>query len=155
MNPLLALAIVVLLPASATAADIYKCPTAAGKIEYRDRPCDGAAGQKVKAKDNSAGTGDDLASIRARDAEFAARQMARRDAADKVEADNRTAQERAYREERAHQGNLAIANAIREGNAQRAADEYNSYLVRQPTPKVQVEIVNRPSKPAARTVTVK
>lgn len=40
--------LVALLSASAFAADVYKCPNGAGKIEFQDRPCAGAAGEKIE-----------------------------------------------------------------------------------------------------------
>jgi hypothetical protein len=145
---------VVMLGASgpAAAADIFKCPNAAGKIEYRDRPCDGAAGQKIQAKDNSIGNGDDLASIRAKTADLHARQDARRNAEDKLDRDLYEAGERAFQQERVHQDAVALKEAIREsGNAQAAAN-YNANLVRQRESKVRVEIVNRRKAPTTKSL---
>jgi hypothetical protein len=40
----------------AAAADVYKCPTADGKLEFRDRPCPNATGgSKVVVQPNSVG----------------------------------------------------------------------------------------------------
>lgn len=116
----------------ASAAEIYKCPNAAGKIEYRDRPCDGAVGQKITPKDNSVGNGEGIEGVRAKAAALKARQDARREADDKAAAENYQAAERAYNQERSHRASEDLAAAIREGNNQRAADYYNSRLVPQP-----------------------
>ena len=129
--------------ASASAAEMFKCTSAAGKIEYRDHPCDGAAGEKIKAKDNSVGTGDSLGEIRARDAQFKARHTAKREAEDRALADQAAANERAFQDHRAHQDRQDLTNAIREGNNQRAADNYNynGNRARQSETKVKPEPV--------------
>jgi hypothetical protein len=132
----------------AQAGEMFKCTNAGGKIEYRDHPCDGAAGEKIKAKDNSVGTGDSLGSIRARDAEFKARRTAKREAEDRAIADQAAANERAFQDQRAHQDRQELTNAIREGNNRRAADNYNynSNAVRQPEPKAKAVVAPAPSK---------
>src|SRR4029453_4861774 len=63
----LMLVLALLAGGSTHAGEMFKCTNAGGKIEYRDHPCDGASGEKIKAKDNSVGTGDSLGAIRARD----------------------------------------------------------------------------------------
>jgi hypothetical protein len=139
----------------ASAADIYKCPTAAGKFEFRDTPCQGVAGEKLKAKDNSAGTGNDLAGIRAQDAELKARLTARQAATDRENAAVRAANERAFRADQAHRDSVTLTEAIREGNAQTNADWYNSNLVRQRERKIKVEITTPPSKPPPKSLPAK
>ena len=142
MNPRLPVAIAILLLALHASADptVYKCTTAAGKVEYRDRSCDsGMASQRVNAYENTIGTGEDLASIRARDAEFKARQDARRAAAAQAEAADLAARRRGYEEERAHRDRQALVDAVRESNAQRQADEYyyRQNLRTQPPAEIQ------------------
>jgi len=133
--------------ASASAGEMFKCTSAAGKIEYRDHPCDGVSGEKIKAKDNSVGTGDSLGAIRARDAQFKARHTAKREAEDRALADQAAANERAFQDQRAHQERQALTNAIREGNNQRAADNYNynANRARQPETKVKAEAAPAPA----------
>jgi hypothetical protein len=140
---------------STYAGEMFKCTNAAGKIEYRDHPCDGSSGEKIKAKDNSVGTGDSLGAIRARDAQLQARQNAKREAEDRAAADRAAANERAFQDQRAHQDRQELTNAIREGNNRRAADNYNnnynnnnynSNVNRQPAPKVKAEVAPAPSK---------
>lgn len=113
---LIPLAFAALLATGAHAGDIYKCPGADGKIEFRDRPCAGGTGEKLKPKDNSIGTGGSMAAIRAQDAEFAARQIDKQRAIDKANAAAYAAGERQWQQERAHQDSVDVANAIREGN---------------------------------------
>jgi hypothetical protein len=133
----------------AAAGDIYKCPNAAGKVEFRDRPCDGAvAGEKIKPKDNSVGTGSDITTIRAQDAEFKARQVAKQKAADKANAEAYAAGERQWQQERAHQDSQAIADAIRDANNPYPPG-YQPYLLPEQRKKVIVEIVpaKKPNPP--------
>ena len=94
----------------ATAGEIFKCQSAAGKIEYRDHPCDGASGEKIEAKDNSAGTGKDLTTIRAQDVAFNARLAAKQQAIDQANAAN----ERQWRQDRAHRDSVVIEESIRD-----------------------------------------
>lgn len=111
------IAIVLLfVPATANAAPtaVFKCTDAAGMIEYRDHPCDGGAGQKLPALDNSVGTGEDLAGIRAKSAELDARQAARQAGIDKANAER----ERVFLEERRHQDDVALDEAIHARNVQ-------------------------------------
>ena len=50
----IAVALVYLLAVTpAHGGEVYKCTNAAGKIEYRDTPCEKSAGQKVDVKINS------------------------------------------------------------------------------------------------------
>lgn len=123
-------------------ADIYKWTTAAGKIEFRDRPCESAAGEKTKAKDNSAGTGDDLAGVRAKDAAFKARQDAKREAEDKANAEAYAAGEKAFQAERAHQDSVAIREAIENAGKPPPGSTY-TYVPPQPQ-KIVVEIKPTP-----------
>ena len=88
---LLAIAI---FPLSASAADIYKCQTAAGKVEFQDRPCDAKAkAEKLDVQPNTVGH-QDLTEIRAKAAALKAKQQARTDAENKAAADRYAAQEK-------------------------------------------------------------
>jgi len=51
-------AVIIALAAShAVSGDMYKCVGANGKVEYRDKPCEGdAAGVKITPRENTAGT---------------------------------------------------------------------------------------------------
>jgi hypothetical protein len=150
----LILFVALLASGSAFAGEMFKCTNAAGKIEYRDHPCDGASGEKIKAKDNSVGTGDSLGAIRARDAQFQARQTAKREAEDRAAADRAAANERAWQDQRAHQDRRELTNAIRESNNRRVDNYNNNYnsnnnnsnLNRQPEPKAKAEVATAPSK---------
>jgi hypothetical protein len=106
---------------NAAPAEIFKCTDASGKVEYRDFPCDGAAGQTLPAQDNSVGTGDDLATIRAKSAALDARQAARQAAIAKESA------ERAFYLERRQQEVAALEEAARARNAQPAWGYYGYY----------------------------
>jgi hypothetical protein len=118
-------AIMALAASHAVSGDMYKCIGVNGKVEYRDKPCEGdAAGVKITPRENTAGTGEGIESVRAKDAALRARQDARRAAADKEVAEARAAQENAYLQERAHQDSVDRANAIREASSRRAADDY-------------------------------
>lgn len=102
------------------AAELHKCTTAAGNVEYRDYPCDAATrAQTVQLPDNTFGTGRDLADIRAQNAAFDARQAARA----KADAEAAEALWRARAEARAHQDSVDLASAIRESYA-RPTDGY-------------------------------
>lgn len=105
-----------LLAAGANAGEVYKCPDANGKIEYRDRPCAGGTGEKLKPKDNSVGTGSSLEMIRAQDEDFRDRQVAKQRAIDKASAAAYKEGERQWQQERAHQDSVDMTNAIREGS---------------------------------------
>ena len=111
------------VPAAVHAApvEIFKCTDAAGKVEYRDFPCSGAAGQSLPAVDNSVGTGEDLATIRAKSAALDARQATRQAAIDKESA------ERAFDQDRRRQQALALEEAIRARNAQPTWGYYGYY----------------------------
>lgn len=122
----------------ATAAEIYKCQAASGKVEYRDQPCDGGSGEKIDTKDNSVGTGKDLATIRTQDAEFTARQAAKQKAIDKANADDYWFRERQWQLERAHQDSIAIEQAIRDGNT---PYYYPAYPYAQRPKKAIVDVV--------------
>ncbi len=87
----------------AFAGDVYKCQDAAGKIEFRDRPCDAAhKSQKVDVTPNSIGTMT-LEEVRAKSAELKAKQQTRQDAENKANADAYAAQEWALQQGRALQ----------------------------------------------------
>lgn len=49
------LPILVALPLSSASADVYKCLTAAGKVEFQDKPCQAGTGGKVAVTPNSVG----------------------------------------------------------------------------------------------------
>ena len=119
-------AVIIALAAShAVSGDMYKCVGANGKVEYRDKPCEGdAAGVKITPRENTAGTGEGIESVRAKDAALRARQDVRRATADKEVADARASQEKAYLQERAYQDSVDRASAIREASSRRAADDY-------------------------------
>ena len=150
----LVLMLALLACAPAHADSMFKCTDARGKVEYRDHPCDGASGQKIDARDNSVGMGDSLQAIRARDAQFKERHTAKREAEDKARADQVAANQRAYQEQRAHQDRQELTNAIREGNARRAADNYNANnynannrnVPRQAEPKITPDVATAPSR---------
>ena len=139
-------AIIALAASHAVSGDMYKCIGANGKVEYRDTACEGAAGVKITPKENTAGTGEGIESVRAKNAALNARQDMRRATADKEVADARAAQERAFQQERAHQDSVDRANAIREASSRRAADDYNSQYYRR-LANMPVEIKPTPVKP--------
>jgi len=114
----LLLACVVTFAAPPVAAEVFKCTPSAGKVEYRDYPCDGgaAAGEKVDARANTIGTGESLDSIRARNARMKQRMDTRRSREEQAAAREHDARERAFYEERAHRDRQAIADAVRESN---------------------------------------
>ena len=88
------LIVVAAMSPTALAGDIYKCQDAAGKIEFRDRPCDATQkAQKVDITPNSVETMT-LEEVRAKSAELKAKQQARQDAENKANADAYAAQER-------------------------------------------------------------
>lgn len=107
------------LLAPPAAAEIFKCPTPTGKVEYRDYACDGgpATGEKVDTRANTIGTGESLASIRAQDASMKKRMDERRAADERAAEKEREARDRAFYEERAHRDRQAIAEAVRDGNS--------------------------------------
>lgn len=97
------LIVVAAMSPSALAGDVYKCQDAAGKIEFRDRPCDAAQkAQKVDITPNSVETMT-LEEVRTKSAQLKAKQQARQDAENKSNADAYAAQERAWQQERARQ----------------------------------------------------
>lgn len=116
---ILLLACAVTFAAAPVAAEVFKCTLSAGKVEYRDYPCDGgpAAGEKVDARANTIGTGESLDSIRARDARMKQRMETRRSDEEQAAAREREARERAFYEERAHRDRQAMADAVRESNS--------------------------------------
>jgi Domain of unknown function (DUF4124) len=95
---------------TAAAAEVYKCSDADGRVEYRDWPCAGSSGEKFEAKDNSYAAGTDLATIRAQDAAFNARQAAKQRAIDQANAEAYWNNERLRQ-----QDSLAIEQAQQNG----------------------------------------
>jgi len=153
---LLVFAIALYMASTAGAADIYKCLAADGKVEFRDTPCQGVAGQKVDVKPSTAG-GTGLADVRAQDAALNARMKARRDADDKANAAAYAANERAFYQERAHQDSMALQDAIRRSNTQADADWYNyNNLLRQSERERRITpAIVTPSPKPPRTVPAK
>jgi hypothetical protein len=119
MNRSMLVLIVSALSLDVGADTLNKCIAANGKVEYRDYACDvtAASAQKVAVRENTSGSGDDLASIRRRDAEFNKSQAAKRSAQDKADQQERVDAERRFQEERAHRDRQAVVDAIRESNA--------------------------------------
>jgi len=113
------------------AAAVFKCPTSAGKVEYRDYPCDGGAarGEKIDTRTNTIGTGESLASIRERDAKMRQRMDTRRAADERAAEKEREARDRAFYEERAHRDRQAIADAIRGGSSWNGSAYWPAYVV--------------------------
>ena len=72
MNRLMLVLIMSALSVDVGADTLNKCIMADGRVEYRDYACDvtAASAQKVTVRENTSGSGDDLAGIRQRDAEF-------------------------------------------------------------------------------------
>ena len=119
-------AIIALAVNQDASADMYKCIGSNGKVEYRDKACEGSAGAKFTPSENTVGTGEGIESVRAKDAALRTRQDIRRATADKEVADARAAQESAFQQERAHQDSVDRTNAIREASSRRAADDYKA-----------------------------
>ncbi len=95
----------------AFAGDVYRCQDAAGKIEFRDRPCDaGHKAQKVDVTPNSIQTMT-LEEVRAKSAELKAKQQARQDAENKA---NANAYASRWQQERAVQDAIDLQQAGRE-----------------------------------------
>ena len=146
MNHLVLLLVMSMLALEANADSLNKCISANGKVEYRDYACDvgAASSQKMTVRENTAGSGDDLASIRQRDAEFGQRQAAKRAAQDQAEQQQRNDRERRYNEERARRDRQALVDAVRESNAPNYNDRppnYNNnvpYQQRSQPPKAPV-----------------
>jgi hypothetical protein len=115
----------------ALAGDVYRCQDAAGKIEFRDRPCDvGHKAQKVDVTPNIIETMT-LEEVRAKSAELKAKQLARQSAENEANADAYVAQERAWQQER------ALQDAIdRDSGANAAQTQYYGgyYAGKQPRP---------------------
>jgi hypothetical protein len=104
----------------ASAGDVYRCQDAAGKIEFRDHPCDATQkAQKLDIVPNTIGTMS-LEEVRAKSAELKARQQARRDAESKADA----AQERAWQQERALQDAINLQQALRDSGVNAADTQY-------------------------------
>ena len=115
----------------ALAGDVYKCQNAAGKIEFRDWPCDvGHKAQKVDVTPNIIETMT-LEEVRTKSAELKAKQLARQNAENEANADAYAAQERAWQQER------ALQDAIdRDSRANAAQTQYYGgyYVGKQPRP---------------------
>ncbi len=116
---------------SVSAGDVYKCQNAAGKIEFRDWPCDvGHKAQKVDVTPNIIETMT-LEEVRTKSAELKAKQLARQNAENEANADAYAAQERAWQQER------ALQDAIdRDSRANAAQTQYYGgyYVGKQPRP---------------------
>jgi hypothetical protein len=110
----------------AIAGDIYKCQDPAGKIEFRDHPCDaGQKAQKIDITPNSVGTMT-LEEVRAKTAELKAKQQARQDAENKANADAYAAQVRVS------QDAIDLQQAIRDSGSNTPQTQfYNGYLAGQ------------------------
>ncbi len=118
------LIVVAAIAPSAFAGDVYKCQDPAGKIEFRDRPCDAAhKAQRVDITPNSVQTMT-LEEVRARTAELKARQQARQDAENKANADAYAAQEWALQRERALQEATDPQQAVRDSGAGDVGTQY-------------------------------
>lgn len=95
----------------ASSSEIYKCSNASGGIEFRDWPCDSGTGARVDVKENTAGTGADLASIRAQDAQLSARIDAQLQAYDRDRLARGAAKEQARIADQAREDALDYASA--------------------------------------------
>ena len=153
MNRLIVVLIMSMLSLEVSADLLNKCISANGKVEYRDYACDvtAASSQKMTVRENTSGSGVDLASIRQRDAEFKERQAAKRAAQDKADQQQRIDNERRFYEERAHRDRQALVDAVRESNVPNYNDRppnYNNvpYEQRAQTPKAPVTPA-APAKP--------
>lgn len=129
MNRLAVVLVLSALSLEAGADMLNKCVSANGKVEYRDYACDvtAASAQKMMVRENTSGSGDDLASIRQRDAEFKQRQDAKRAAQDRTEQQQRVDAERRFNEERAYRDRQAIVDAARESNVPTYNDRPPNY----------------------------
>ena len=142
MKIALVIAVAVMSP-PAMGADVYRCQDAAGKIEFRDRPCDpGYKAQKIDVTPNSIGTMT-LEEVRAKSAELKAKQQARQDA-------ENAAQESARLQERAW---IDLQQAMRDGGANAAQTQYlNGYYPgQQRAPAMPSPPPSRPKAPAMPT----
>lgn len=98
-------------------ATLHKCTNANGKIEYSDRPCSsGTTAQKITVRDNTAGAGESMESIRAKDAALNARQEARRQQEDALTAERLAEDLRRYEADREHQDRRDLIDAVRPMN---------------------------------------
>ena len=149
---LTALALAAMLQ-SATATEVYKCQNANGTVEYRDWACAGTAGEKFEPKDNSYAAGADLATIRAQNAAFNARQAAKQRAIDQANADRYLANESLRQQ--GYQDYLA-GQAFQSDNAYYAPaypPYYHSGRPRKPVVRPVPVMKPPPSVPAKRPVT--
>jgi hypothetical protein len=76
-----------LVATAASAGEIYKCPNAAGKVEFRDTPCPTAAGTKIVVQPNSVQV-QDQSELRAK-REAVEKRLAAMEAADIAENNRR------------------------------------------------------------------
>jgi len=143
-----AFAAIALLSFPAMAVDVYRCTSSSGKIEFRDRPCDGGSGTKIDIKPNVAGmSADDL---RAKTAEMKARQVARQDAENRANADAEVQRQQAIRDERGRIDQAALEQAAREG----AFNAQSNNFYGRPTRPLKVDInVLPPAPPSPAIVT--
>lgn len=109
------IALVVALDAGGSA--LHKCTNADGRVEYSDRPCGaGAAAQKITVRENTAGAGESLESIRAKDAALNARQVAKREREDAITAERLAEDRRRYEVDREHKDRRDLIDAVKPRN---------------------------------------
>lgn len=138
-----AAAAVMAMAGPTAAADVYKCQNAAGKVEFRDRPCDAATkAEKLDIQPNTSGTMT-LEEVRAKNAAMKAKRQAAQDAEDRALAADYEARRREFVEDRAHREAVATREALQNSNA----PPY-TYIPGTERP-VKVEIVVKPA-PAAK-----
>lgn len=138
---------------SACAGEIYKCPNAGGKVEFRDRPCDGVPGQKLDVRPSNSGAPTSLEDVRAQAAAITARLKARQDADGTQPKPQPTPRESGpIRAEQAHKDSGDMAQGVRDSGKAQAAANDNANVVRQPEQKIKVEIVNPPSTPTPKAL---
>lgn len=147
---------VLLISASAGAAEMYKC-VEGGKTTFSDRPCAGAA-EKINVVPNRIGTGETLEDVRAKIADREARAQAARAAQAKADAEAAEIQRRDAADNRQLAETIAIREALeKQNNAPLGGfapiypyNPYSPYAAAPPPQKVQVEVVVK-NAPAAAT----
>lgn len=133
---------------TASATEMYKCSDAEGKVEYRDWPCAGSSGEKFEAKDNSYAAGKDLATIRAQDAAFNARQAAKQRTTDQTNAETYWANERLRQQEQAYRYSLAVDQALQNGNGSYASGYLPYYNPGRPKKLIAKKVPAKRSPPS-------
>jgi Domain of unknown function (DUF4124) len=130
----------------AIAGDVYRCQDAAGKIEFRDRPCDpGQKAQKLDVVPNTIGTMT-LEEVRTKSAELKARQQARQDAENRANSDAYSAQERTSEHERALQDAIDAQQILRDNGVN---NSQNGFYSGQPRAQAAPSPPPPPPKPPA------